>query len=347
MPQTDVTIPLEEATSYLERLLTALGVVGDEAHIIAATLVQSEARGVTSHGFLRVPPYVASFRDGKYLSPCPMRVVREGPSTLLVDGGLGWGQVVAARTMARCIEKARETGICFAAVRNANHFGAGAYYSELAAKEGMIGITTSSSGEIGDGVCVAPWGGYQALYDTTPIAIALPGGERPGWTLDMATTVVAQGRLRVHRQRGEPIPEGWALDKGGNPTTDPDAGLEGTVLPIGGYKGYGLGLMIDACCRLLPGSPYPHTPYDGQFLGAIAVEEFIPLDDFVAGESGMADVIKASPRRPGVDEIMVPGERAHRAEAEARSRGVTIARPTWDAVAEIARGVGIAPPEGS
>lgn len=344
MSLADVTIPLDDAQAYLERLLTALGVVSDEAQIVAATLVQSEARGIKSHGFLRVPPYVASFREGKYVSPCPMRVVREGPSTLLVDGGLGWGQVIAVRAMRRCIEKARETGVCFAAVRNANHFGAGAYYSELAAKEGMIGIATSSSGEIGDGVCVAPWGGYQALYDTTPIAIALPGDRHAGPTLDMALTVVAQGRLRVYKQRGEPIPEGSALDKEGNPTTDPDAGLEGTVLPIGGYKGYGLGLMIDALCRLLPGSPYPHTPYDGQFLGAIAVDQFIPVEDFAAGMDHMVDVIKASPRRPGFDEIRVPGERAHRAEAEARSRGVTISRPTWEAVAEIARGVGVTPP---
>lgn len=349
MDKADVAIAMPDAVAFIRDLYVAIGVPGDEAHLVADTLVQSEARGVRSHGLLRVVPYARRFQAGKTLSPCPMRVERETASTLLIDGGLGWGQVIGVRTMERCIAKAREAGSCLAAVRNANHFGAGAYYALLASRSGMIGIALAASGEAGDGVCVAPWGGYQPLLDTNPIAVAMPGSETPGISLDMATTTVAQGRLRLYEQRHEPIPIGWALDRDGNDTTDPTAGLAGTMLPLGGslggHKGYGLGLVVDVLCRLLPGSLYPHTPNDGMFIGAIDIAAFIPPEAFSGGIDRMAQEISQGPTRPGFDEILVPGERAARNQAHATAHGLTVARQTWDGLLDLADESSVMPPK--
>jgi LDH2 family malate/lactate/ureidoglycolate dehydrogenase len=344
MEPADVTLSATSAQEFLTNILFGLGTPSDEAEIVAATLVRAESRGVRTHGLFRLPRYVGKLREGAIVSPSRMRVVRETASTLVVDGGMSWGQVVGVRTMRRCIEKARDAGSCIASVRDTNHFGAAAYYSELAAEAGMIGITMAASGGAGDGICVAPWGGYQALYDTNPIAIAVPGGRHDGPSLDMATTNVSQGRLRVYAQAGQPIPEGWALDKDGNPTTDPSAGLAGTMLPLGGYKGYGLGLMIDMLCLLLPGSVYPRTPNDGALFAALDVEAFRPLSEFTQGVDDLIDVIKGSPRRPGFDTILLPGERSKNAQSKAEAEGITVVGKTWASVLDIAREAGVAPP---
>lgn len=344
MVTSDMHLTIDTARAFVTQVLVALDVPEDEAAIVADTLVEAEARGVPSHGLFRLTRYVAKYRDGHIVCPTPLTVVKETASTLLMDGGLGWGQVIGVRTMERCIAKAREAGSCIASVRNANHFGAGAYYVEMAARAGMIGMAMAASGEAGDGICVAPWGGYRPLIDTNPMAFGFPGGAAPGVTLDMATTAVSQGRLRIYEQRGEQIPDGWALDRDGNPTNDPTAGLAGTMLPLGGYKGYGLGLVVDLLCRLLPGSVYPHTPNDGHFFAAIDISAFQPLEQFQEAMDRNADTIASAPRRPGFDEILLPGQRGHRARQQSMERGVTVAARTWQGIVELATDLKLSPP---
>jgi LDH2 family malate/lactate/ureidoglycolate dehydrogenase len=316
----------EWTTSIFRRL----DLPDDDARLVAETLVISSLRGVDSHGLMRVPVYVARLRHGA-VNPRPdIRVVQESAATAIVDGDHGMGQVVARFAMRRAIEQARQAGTAFVLVRNTNHFGAAAFWAELALAEEMIGWTFTNTPQV-----VAPWGSREAVIGNNPIAIAAPAAEESPLILDMALSMVAAGKLRYAARRGEPIPDDWALGPDGMPTTDPNQGLAGTLLPAGRHKGSGLSIMFEAMTGLLAGTGWsegvqlvwenPAAPGNvATAFGAINIASFIEPGLFRRAVDGMVRAIRASAPIPGVERIYLPGEPEMEIQAERLRAGIPL-----------------------
>ena len=231
---------------YCVSVLTASGVERSCAEAVADALIDAELTGVSTHGVSRLAVYMQRMDAGVMSRENNIRIVRESTSTLVVDAGNSLGAAAAKFAMERCIAKAKETGCCFASVHSSNHFGTAAYYTRLAAAQDMIGFAcTNLKGKI------APFGSAEPYMGTNPISVAAPSDDLPV-VLDMAPSVVALGKLILAQKLGKSIPEGWALDKDGRPTTDPAAGRAGSLVPIGGAKGSGLAIMVDVLCRIIP-----------------------------------------------------------------------------------------------
>ena len=240
----------DDLRKFAREVLTRVGVPSDHAAMTANSLVEADQRGVHTHGLAYLPVYVQRLMAGG-INPAPaIRLVSERPSTALIDGDNGLGQVVGVQAIQLAINKAREHGAGLVGVRNSNHFGAAAHYAMAAAREGMIGLAMSNIGPT-----MAPWGGITPCYGNNPISYAVPTGEA-AIVLDMATSVVSRGRISAAAARGETIPLGWACDREGRPTQDPNLALEGLLLPVGGYKGYGIALLIDILSGVLTGGAF-------------------------------------------------------------------------------------------
>ncbi len=301
---TKASISAPDLKAWITRVLVRVSVPEEEAAVATDVLVDTSLRGVDTHGVLLLPYYVQSLRSGA-IDPRPqIRVERTGPATATVDGDNGLGHVVGVRAMREAIELARKSGLGAVAVRSSNHFGAAGYYARLATPEGMLGLalTNSSPGQ-------APWGAGEAFLGTNPLAFAAPGGIEGGFALDMATTQVAYGKVSLAARLGERIPIGWAVDKEGRPTEDPQAALEGRMLPLGGYKGYGLALMVEILTGILTGAgfgphvsePGEHKENVGHFFLALDVGRFMPLEEFRGRMKQMADEIHALPLAEGFE----------------------------------------------
>jgi LDH2 family malate/lactate/ureidoglycolate dehydrogenase len=304
-----------------------------EAALVAESLVRADMRGIDTHGVYFLT--LLSHRiDARMIQvPTRMTVVKDEAATALIDGGDGLGQVAAHRAMELSIQKARIYGIGTALVRNTNHVGILAFYADYAARQGMIGIALGNAAP-----SMAPWGGTEPFFGTNPIAIAVPNGSDEPVVLDMASSVVARGKIRRAERMKEPIPAGWALDETGTPTTDPVAAMKGTLLPIGGPKGYGLALMIDLLAGLLSGSQYgPHVKTFHQPVGptgvgmcAIAVDiaRFMPPDQFHTLLHDYLRTIRESKKGPGVSRIYLPGEIESEREKKSAAEGVELSGAT-------------------
>ena len=282
---------------YCVSVLTASGVERSCAEAVADALIDAELTGVSTHGVSRLAVYMQRMDAGVMSRENNIRIVRESTSTLVVDAGNSLGAAAAKFAMERCIAKAKETGCCFASVHSSNHFGTAAYYTRLAAAQDMIGFAcTNLKGKI------APFGSAEPYMGTNPISVAAPSDDLPV-VLDMAPSVVALGKLILAQKLGKSIPEGWALDKDGRPTTDPAAGRAGSLVPIGGAKGSGLAIMVDVLCGILSGGPYGPHLHDlyvmdepqgvSHFLGAIDIAHFIEPAAFKSALSAMSREIKA------------------------------------------------------
>ena len=311
------------------QILKGLNATQDEAELVADCLVRAEMRGIDTHGvyFLKL----LSDRIDAHMIHLPtlLEVIREDNTTAMVDGGNGLGQVAAHRAMRMSIQKARNFGVGITLVRNTNHIGILAFYTLMAAEEGMSGIVMSNSAP-----SMSPWGGAEPFLGTNPISIAIPGGEEGPVVLDMSSSVVARGKIRRAQRVKERIPLGWALDETGSPTTDPVAALKGTLLPIGGPKGYGLALMIDVLAGLLSGSQYGpevktfHQPLGptgiGVFTMAVDIERFMPLHQFKDLMTSYAKSIKKTKKTKEVSQIYLPGEIELEREKQSLKEGVEI-----------------------
>ncbi len=243
-----VTVQALRDTS--RRILEAAGVPERDAAIIADTIGYAHLRGLHTHGIGRLPLYVKKINTGCMRPDTPLRLMRDSGASALFDASDGFGQVAAFRAVKKGMEKAREFGIAMVGVRGSNNFGAAGYFGRMAAEEGLACMVFANSAP-----AVAPAGGHLPVFGTNPLCLALPGGivSHP-LVLDMATTVAARGKIRLAAKKGEKIPLGWALDAAGNPTDDPNAALKGTLVPIGGYKGAGLSMMIDALAGMMTGA---------------------------------------------------------------------------------------------
>jgi L-2-hydroxycarboxylate dehydrogenase (NAD+) len=343
--ETETRIQAEPLKAFCRRVFEKLDVSPEDAKVTADNLVLADLRGVSSHGVARLRRYVKGLQDGVMLAKPKIEVVQETTTTALIDGGAGLGQPVSARAMRLAIQKAHEAGAGFVAVRNSNHYGIAGYYALMALKEEMIGISMTNAA-----VLVVPTFGRDAMLGTNPISVAAPAGEERAFVLDMATSTVPRGKLEVYDRQEKPLPLGWATDERGAATEDASKVLKnllarvgGGLLPLGGagevmggHKGYGLALLVDVLCGVLPGAGYANTIYPktaegkplpanvGHFFGALRVDGFRPLDEFKATMDDIIRRLKRSPKAEGEERIYIHGEKEFEMEDDRRVRGVVL-----------------------
>lgn len=327
---------------FVEKVMKKAGLQQTEAELFADSLVFADLRGIGSHGITRLRTYARRVECGVINPRAVPRVIGDAGALIHVDGENGIGVSTAMWAMNLCIERARETGCCFALVKNGNHFGTGAYYSMYAAKQNMIGFIISNS-EAG----VVPAGGTKPMLGTNPLSVAMPAGRHEPVVLDMATSIVARGRVVLAQKEGRTIPEGWCVDKNGVSTTDPTAALNGAMLPFGGVKGYAISLLIDLICSsfagALNGRTTPHFWDDfnnpqnvGHMLGAFDIAKICPISQYAQSMDSALDEFKACPPSPGVEEVMIPGEPESRTYIQRMQEGI----PLSEAVVKDLIGVG-------
>lgn len=315
-------VPVRELTDQVVGVFTKLGLPQDDARVVADHLVEADLRGVHSHGVIRVPTYVNACKAGR-INPHPnIRVVSDNGGQVVMDGDNGIGQLTAYRANEVAIERGQEHGMAAVALRRSNHCGTMAYYAVRAIPRGLIGFATTNAG-----INMPPTGGTRKLVGNNPFAIAIPTNREWPMVLDMATSVVAGGKLDVARSKGEKIPLGWARDKEGNPTTDPAAAREGWLEPLGGPKGYGLAVMLDVLAGVLSGGRFGAglgEKGSSQFFMTIAVERFQPLEQFKTRMDELIDQLHDCPPEPGASRIYVAGEIEHALQSKRQADGVPI-----------------------
>lgn len=326
-------VPVQALTDFAAQVLAAAGMEASESRVVARHLGAASLRGVDSHGMTRLPVYAQRVRAGGIRSPVELTVVRDHSAVVVLDGGHGAGQVVGERAMDTAVERAHRFGLGAVAVRHGNHLGALAAYTVRAAEDGVIGIVATNASPR-----MAPTGGAEPLLGNNPWSVAVPGEGQPV-VVDMATSVAALGKVRQLKERGEPMPAGWARDLDGRPTTDPAAAIDGLLEPIGGHKGYGIALVVDLLTGALAGSstgPDVGVLTDAGRVGdqghlflALATEAFGPAEEYRRRVGAIAERLRASRTAPGVDAVRVPGDPEQSVQAQRTAEGI----PLSDALA--------------
>ncbi|MCC6776156.1 MAG: Ldh family oxidoreductase [Hyphomicrobiales bacterium] len=322
-----------------------------DAVTIADAMLEADLTGSDGHGVLRLPNYVRQIKRGGTNPKPNVRVVERAPATALVDGDLGMGHVVMTYAANLAVEMARESGVAWVGVRRSNHAGAGATYAAIPLAHGMVGIYSAVSAVNH----MAPWGGMEPLLGTNPIAFAIPAGEEAPVILDIATSLASNGAIRTHELDGRPMPVGWVQDREeGSPITDPTRITEGTYLPMGGYKGSGLSIIIGLLAGTLNGAFFGRDIRDfaappggelnvGQFIVALDVARFVPLDTFRTEVDRHIRELAGSRPLPGADRIRVPGQGRLARRAEREKLGIPLGAALIAQVDDVARSVGVAP----
>jgi uncharacterized oxidoreductase len=339
------TINTTRLQAAATRIFSALGAPAADAGWVATLLIRANLRGHDSHGVIRIPEYAAKVRKGEVDPTSPVTVLSETPTTACLDGGRGFGQVVARRGMELAITKAKAQGLSAVSLSRTGHVGRLADYAEMAAAEGLVGMLWANAVH---GLNVAPWGGAARRLGTNPHAIAVPGDGGPAMVLDFATSVVAEGKIRVKRNRGEQAPDGWFMDGEGRASTDPEKFYgepRGAIYPAAEHKGYGLGLAVEILGGILSGTgaagPGSGLFANGTLMLCLDVTRFLPLADFHRQVAALFDWAKSAPLAPGAREILVPGEPEARLEAERRARGIPLDDETWRQIEAVAAELGL------
>jgi LDH2 family malate/lactate/ureidoglycolate dehydrogenase len=338
--ETDRRISPEALLAVVTAIFARCGMDKQDAALLAGSLVHADLRGVNSHGVLRVPDYVGKLTHGGVDPRGRPSVVSDRGAAIVVDGGNSMGQIGGTFAMRRAIERAREIGVAFAAVRHSNHCGAMDWYTLMAVEAGMIGLAGTNALPT-----MAPWGGTEKVVGINPLSIAMPALREQPFVLDFAFGATAHGKMRVYAQKGAPIPEGWAFDEEGHPTTDAARALKGLIQPIGQHKGVGLGMAIGMLSSLLSGAGYgtetgnmvdgATAGRDGHFFAAINVGFFEDPARFRERTDAVIRQVHDSGRREGVDRLYVPGE-IEADLAAAQASGITLAGTTVDDIAAAA-----------
>lgn len=300
------------------------------SHIIAESLVSANLRGVDSHGVTRLGIYVKRLQMGVVRPNPNIRIIKETDATLLIDGDDGMGHVTGTRAVEIGAKKAQKSGAVMVGVNRSTHFGTGAFFVNKGISQDMIVFAMSNAPST-----MAPWGGKTPYLGTNPYAFGVPAGRNKPIIYDMATSVVARGKIIMAAAKGEKIPHGWAIDKDGTSTTDPQAALDGSVLPFAGAKGYAISLMIDIMCGVLTGAGFGshinnlYGDYDksqnvGHFFKIININSFMPVDLFKKRVDQMIDEIKSAPKAAGVAEIFLPGEIEFNLEQKRLAEGIVL-----------------------
>ncbi|MGE4283319.1 MAG: Ldh family oxidoreductase [Clostridia bacterium] len=317
---------------FATEVMKKAGLSQEDAEVFVDSLILSEIRGVTSHAITRLKAYSDKINEGQVDGKGKPAVITEAPSTLVVDGNNGPGMIVGIKTMDMCLKKAAETGACFAAINNSTHYGAGGYYAMYAADQNMIGFSICNADP-----AVVPFGGVKPMLGTNPMSVAIPANRHSDLVLDMATSVVAKGKVNLSEKLGKSIPLGWIIDKTGKPSIDPSDVHTGALLPFGGVKGYAIGLIIDILCSALSGAKNSRqissffncdNPEEfkniGMFMGAIDISKFVDINVFKERVDEMFDEIKACPPAPGFNEVMIPGEIEDNLRKQNEEKGIEL-----------------------
>ena len=319
----------EDLFDYGCRVLERLDVPAAHARDVAGCLIKAELRGVDSHGLVRLPVYARRVQAGVVKARPDIRVIASGTAAALVDGDNGLGPVVGTRAMEAALDLARTHGTGFVGVRHSNHFGPAAYYVEKAVCQGVIGVAISNAPPH-----MAPFGGKARFLGTNPVAIGIPAGAEKPLLFDASTSVVARGKIIMAAHAKTPIPEGWAIDPEGYPTTDPEQALAGAVLPFGGPKGSAISFIIDVFCGVMTGASFAlqlnrledlATEQNvGHVFAAVRTDLFVPDAQFKNRMDAILKMLRASPPAPGTHHVLTPGEIESANESRMREEGIAL-----------------------
>jgi L-2-hydroxycarboxylate dehydrogenase (NAD+) len=324
-----IAAPLAQA--FIADVFGAIGLPLTDAARIAELMIEADLTGADAHGIFRLPHYVRRLKAGGVNRTPEITVQQSAPATALVEGDNGMGHLVMSRAAETAIALAREAGVSWVGVRKSNHAGTAGIYAAMPVEHGMIGLYAA----VANANHMAVWGGAEMLLGTNPLGIGVPSGEGP-LVLDMATTVVSYGTVKKYALAGRAMPEGWFVDvKTGEPLTDPTRSSEGMLLPIGGYKGAGLAIMLGLLAGVLNGAAFGRDVVDfnadmtsetntGHFICAIDVKRFIPLATFTAEVDRHMQDLHSSQRLPSFDAIRLPGERRRQCRAERLRDGIPL-----------------------
>ena len=330
MNQERTRIPAVAIAGLIEDALVKAGLPAADAAKVAELMTEADLTGADAHGVFRLPQYVRRLRGGG-VNPRPdIRVEQTAPATALVDGDNGMGHLVMARAAETAVELARASGIGWVGARRSNHAGAAGVYAALPLAANMIGIYSV----VASANHMAMWGGAETLLGTNPLAVAIPAGEEAPVVLDIATTVVSYGTVKNYRLQDKPMPPGWMVSRAdGGPLTDPQQSDDGLLLPIGGYKGSGLALVLGLLAGTLNGAAFGRDVIDfnhddksacdnGHFIIALDIARFVPLASFRAEIDRHMRDLRSSQRLPGVDAIRLPGAERRARRADRVANGV-------------------------
>jgi LDH2 family malate/lactate/ureidoglycolate dehydrogenase len=334
----DVTIQPPRLRSFCGNLLERTGVPTAEARILAEILVEADLEGIDSHGVARMPDYLNRLRHGGIRRVMRVEAVVDRAAIAVFDACQSIGHVAAQHIMNIAIKKAKVAGISFVTVRNSNHYGVAGYFAKMALANDMIGFTGTNAA-----ARIPPYGGRTPLFGTNPFAVAIPAGKRLPVVADMASSVVARGKIILAAKKNQPIPCGWAINSEGEDTTDARSALEGAVLPFGGPKGSAIAMIIETLTSMLAGAmpsidipdmrSDPSGPgHISHYFGAIDIAAFGPVDLFKAQVDRMIKQVKEGPRAKGVEEIYVPGEIQSNCRQKRLEKGIPIADVTVQAL---------------
>ncbi len=350
MPEQISTVSSTALRSFIAACFQATGMPEADATTAADLMTKADLIGQDGHGVFRLPMYIRRIRAGGLNVNARFRRVQERSATALIDGDNGLGHLVMHHATELAMEKAEKTGIAWVGARHSNHAGPASLYAMMPLKKDMIGLYIA----VGSANHLPPWGGTEMLLSTNPIAVAIPAMNRPPIVLDMATTVAAYGKVKTAAQRGQQMPEGWMIDRNGDPLTDPARAAEGFLLPIGGPKGYGLSLIFGILAGTLNGAAFGRDVIDfnadatsvtntGHLILALDVKAFADPAEFRHGIDKVWEEMKSSPLLPGVKEIRLPGERLQRVLAERSDTGIPISAPLRAQLAGVASDLGVDP----
>ena len=341
------TIMPDQLEEIASQLLQGAGASADEASTVARLSIGANLAGHDSHGIIQIPTYIDRVDRGHIVPGAEFELLKDTPTTTVIDGHWGFGYVVAARAMKMTIEKARTQNVAATTVHRQSHIGRLASYPLMGAEADMIAMITADSGRSAKGV--VPFGGREKRLGTNPIAIAMPSNLDGPFFIDMATSAVAGGKVNLAKARGQDIPEGWILDKNGDPSTNPnDLGEGGAILPLGGdqgHKGYGLSSMVEIFSGILTGLGFGHDPSgrhnDGCFIAVFNLAAFRDVDDFKEEVAEFAQYLKNSETAAGFDEIYYPGELEYLSEQKKKADGIFVEDSTWSELSALAEKYGV------
>ena len=338
---------LEEFTAAA---MMALGLPSEDAATVATLMVQADMQGSDGHGVIRLAPYAKRILAGGINLKPNIKVVQERTAMALVDGDNGMGHLVMKKATELAIHKARTAGIAWVGSKFSNHAGPASLYARMALQHDMIGLYFA----VGNANHLPPWGGLDMLLSTNPIAAAIPTLNEVPVVLDMATTVAAYGKVKAKAQRGEMMPEGWMIDRQGKPLLDPTKSEEGFLLPIGGYKGYGLSLIVGILAGTLNGAAmgrqvidfnkdFSTTTNTGQAIAIIDPSAFGDITEFKQNVDTLVRELRGSERMPGVDRIWLPGEQSHEKRLSNEAHGIVLAPSLMKQLNDLAAQLNITP----
>ncbi len=343
-------VQVDALQDFIARALQAAGMPAADAGITATLMSQADLQGSDGHGVIRLVPYLKRIRSGGMNLHPNLRLVHERPGSGVLDGDNGIGHVVVSKAVEIAIGKARQCGVAWVGTRASNHAGPASLYARMPIEHDMIGLYFA----VGNANHLPPWGGLEMLLSTNPIACGIPALHEPPVVLDMATTVAAYGKVKAKAKAGETMPEGWMIDREGRPLLDPKRAEEGFLLPIGGYKGFGLALIVGLLAGTLQGAAMGRDVIDfnkdyvtatntGQAILVIDLSAFGDPAAFKARVDTVVRDLRNAPRMPGVERIWMPGEQSYERRKARAVEGIPLLPAIVDELAVLAGELGIAP----